>query len=223
VRASLDWAFILDHLPELARGLERTLEVSALGILGALAIGVLLGAARAFRVPVVSQLAAVYVEIIRNTPILAWIFLIFFGLPRALDIRLTPFEAALIAVTLTGGAYNTENYRAAFQAVPRRLQEAGIALGFGPIRNFFSVTLPIGGRIALPSTINTYASVLKNTALTTAIGFQELTNTAYSIASFNFKDFEMFTVLALVYLTLVWSLSGLIRLLEGRLALPEAI
>jgi polar amino acid transport system permease protein len=65
--------------------------------------------------------------------------------------------------------------------------------------------------------------VLKNTALTTAIGFQELTNTAYSIASFNFKDFEMFTVLALVYLTLVWSLSGLIRLLEAHLALPEAI
>jgi His/Glu/Gln/Arg/opine family amino acid ABC transporter permease subunit len=220
--ASLDWSFIADHIPELARGLERTLQVSILGILGAFAIGVVLGAARAFRIPVVSQLAAVYVELIRNTPILAWIFLIFYGLPR-FGLRLTPFEAALVAVTVTGGAYNTENFRAAFLAVPRRLQEAGLALGFGPLANFFNVTLPIGGRIALPSTINTYASVLKNTALMTAIGFQELTNTAYSIASFNFKDFEMFTVLAVVYLALVWTLSGLIRLLEARLALPERI
>ncbi len=221
--ASLDWAFIADHIPELWQGLLRTLEVSVLGILGCFAIGVVLGAARAFRVPVVSQLAAVYVDVIRNTPILVWIFLIFYGLPRALGIRLTPFEAALIAVTLNGGAFNTENFRAGFLAVPRRLQEAGLALGFGPVANFFNVTLPIGGRIALPSTINTYASVLKNTALMTAIGFQELTNTAYSIASFNFKDFEMFTVLALVYLVLVWSLSGLIRLAESRLALPEAL
>jgi His/Glu/Gln/Arg/opine family amino acid ABC transporter permease subunit len=225
VLASLDWGYIADHLPQLARGLENTLKVAAIGIAGAFVIGSVLGAARAHRLPVLSQLAAVYVEVIRNTPILVQIFLIFYGLPRLrflpFDIRLTPFEAAWISVMVWGGAFNTENFRAGFEAVPQRYREAAYALGFGPLATFANVTFPIGGRIALPSSINTYVSVLKNTALLTAIGYPELTNTAYSLASFSFKDFEMFFVLALVYLVLVWTLSALIRLVESRLALPE--
>jgi polar amino acid transport system permease protein len=217
--ATFDWGYIYDHLPQLATGLERTLWVSALGIVGAFAIGAILGAARANRIPLVSQLAAVYVELIRNTPILAQIFLIFYGLPR-FGIRLTPFEAAWLSVTLWGGAFNTENFRAGFEAVPARYREAGLALGLSRLATFLNVTLPIGGRIALPSTINTYVSVLKNTALMTAIGYAELTTTAYSLASFSFKVLEMYFVLAAAYLVLVWTLSALIRVVEARLALP---
>jgi polar amino acid transport system permease protein len=218
--ASFDWGYIADHVPELARGLEHTLEVAAIGIGGAFVVGAVLGAARANRVPVVSQLAAVYVEVIRNTPILAQIFLIFYGLPR-FGVLLTPFQAAWVAVTVWGGAFNTENFRAGFEAVPARYREAALALGFSRVAAFVNVTLPIGGRIALPSTINTYVSVLKNTALMTAIGYPELTNTAYSLASFSFKDVEMYFVLAVAYLVLVWTLSALIRVVEARLALPE--
>jgi His/Glu/Gln/Arg/opine family amino acid ABC transporter permease subunit len=220
--ASFDWSYIVDHLPQLWQGHQKTLEVSVIGIAGSLVVGSLLGAARAHRLPLFSQLAAVYVEIIRNTPILAQIFLIFYGLPR-FGIVLSPFEAAWIAVTVWGGAFNTENFRAGFEAVPAPYREAGQALGFGRIGTFLNVTLPIGGRISLPSTINTYVSVLKNTALMTAIGYQELTNTAYSLASFSFKDIEMYSVLAVCYLVLVWSLSALIRVVESRLALPETV
>jgi ABC-type amino acid transport system permease subunit len=85
------------------------------------------------------------------------------------------------------------------------------------------VTLPVGGRIALPSSINTYISVVKNTSLLTAIGYPELTNVAINIQAITFKTFEMFTVLAVIYLAIVWSLSALIRVLEARLALPERI
>ena len=89
-------------------------------------------------------------------------------------------------------------------------------------RTFFRVTLPIGGRIALPSTINTHVSVLKNTSLMTAIGFQELTTTSRSISASNFRDVEMLTTVAVVYLALVWGLSGLMRLLERRLSFAGA-
>ncbi len=217
---SLDLSFILDNLPELADGLVRTLEVSAIGIAGAFLIGLLLGAARAYRIPVVSQLAAVYVEIIRNTPILVQIFFLFFGLPAA-GIRFSSFTVAWLAVMIWGGAFNTENFRAGFEAVPRRYREAGSALGFSPLATFLNVTLPIGGRIALPSSINTYISVLKNTSLLVAIGFPELTNVAFNIVSVTFRVFEVFLVLGVVYLGIVWTLSGLIRALEARLALPE--
>jgi ABC-type amino acid transport system permease subunit len=82
--------------------------------------------------------------------------------------------------------------------------------------------LPIGGRIALPSSINTYVSVLKNTSLLTAIGYVELTNVSYSLQSETFKTTEPFLVLGVVYLALVWALSALLRLLEAWLAIPES-
>jgi polar amino acid transport system permease protein len=218
--ATFDWTVIRENLPDLARGLERTMQIWVIGIGGSTVIGVALGAARANRIPIISQLATVYVEVIRNTPILVQIFFIFYGLP-SVGYNLTPFTTAWLAVTIWGGAFNTENFRAGFEAVPFRFREAGLALGFTPLATFFQVTLPIGGRIALPSTINTYISVLKNTALLTAIGYPELTSVARSIAAVTFRDFEMITVLAVVYLTIVWTFSILIRMLEARLALPK--
>src|SRR5918992_938991 len=146
------WDFVRDNRDELLDGLLNTVEVSAIAIAGALLIGAVLGAARAHRIPVISQLAAVYVEVIRNTPILVQIFMLFF---------------------------------------------------------------------ALPSSINTYIAVLKNTALLYVISYQELTKTAYDINAATLQTLETFFVLGVVYLTLVWTLSGLIRLLEARLALPE--
>ena len=216
-----DWGVVLDNRELWIEGLKNTLKVSAIAIAGSFVIGLILGAARAHRIPVISQLAAVYVEVIRNTPLLVQVFFIFFGLPQ-LDITLEPFTAAWFSVMIWGGAFNTENFRAGFQAVPYRYREAGFALGFSRLATFFNVTLPIGGRIALPSSINTYVSVLKNTAiLGPAIGFEELTNTAYNLESTLFQPLEIYTVLALSYLAIVWLISIGIRLLEARLRLPE--
>ncbi len=217
---AFEWSFVTDNADELARGLLRTLEVSGIAIAGAFAIGLVLGAARAHRVPVVSQLAAVYVEVIRNTPILVQIFFLFFGLPQ-LGIRLEAFTTAWLAVMVWGGAFNTENFRAGFEAVPARFREAGLALGFGRLGTFLNVTLPIGGRIALPPSINTYISVVKNTSLMYVISYEELTTTALNINALTLQTIETFTVLAVSYLAVVWTLSGLIRLLESHLALPE--
>jgi polar amino acid transport system permease protein len=213
-------AYVEEYGGELLEGLGRTLYVSAIAIVGAFFIGLLLGAARAHRIPVVNQLAAVYVEVMRNTPILVQIFFIFYGLPE-LGIRLNSFTVAWLAVLVWGGAFNTENFRAGFEAVPYRYREAGLALGFGRLATFANVTLPIGGRIALPSSINTYISVLKNTALMYVISYPELTTTAYQINNLTLATLETFGVLAVTYLAIVWTLSGLIRLVEVRLALPK--
>jgi polar amino acid transport system permease protein len=212
--------FVRENSDVLLAGFRRTLEVAAIGIVGAFLIGAVLGAARAHRIPVVSQLAAVYVEVIRNTPILVQIFMYFFALPQV-GIRLDAFTVAWLSVMVWGGAFNIENFRAGFEAVPQRYREAGLALGFSRLSTFLNVTLPIGGRIALPSSINTYIAVLKNTALLYVISYPELTKTAYDINASTLQTLETFFVLAVVYLTLVWTLSALIRLLESRLALPE--
>jgi polar amino acid transport system permease protein len=213
-------SYLSHNWRELLAGLGRTLEVSAIAIVGSLLIGIVLGAARAHRVPVVSQLAAVYVEVIRNTPILVQIFMLFYALPQ-IGIRFQAFTVAWLAVMIWGGAFNTENYRAGFEAVPFRYREAGLALGFSRIATFFNVTLPIGGRIAIPSSINTYIAVLKNSALMYVIAYPELTATALQINALTLETLETFTVLGVTYLALVWTLSALIRLAESRLALPE--
>lgn len=222
--ASFDWHFIWEHIPDFWDGLKATLKVAAIGIAGSLAIGISLGAVRAHRLPVLSWLAATYVEVIRNTPILVQIFFIAGALPHlpGHPIRLEPFTIAWLAVTIWGGAYNTENFRAGFEAVPYRYREAGLALGFSRFKTFLNVTLPIGGRIALPSSINTYISVLKNTSLLTAIGFAELTNTAYSLESVSFRATEVYFALGVTYLLVVWALSTLLRAVEWRLAIPES-
>ena len=215
------WAFVSENWRELLDGLVNPRTVSAIAIAGSFVIGLTLGAARAHRIPVVSQLTAIYLEIIRNTPILVQIFMLFYALPQ-IGIRLDAFTTAWVAVTIWGGAFNSENFRAGFLAVPQRYREAGLALGFGPLGTFLNVTLPIGGRIALPSSINTDISVVKNTSLMYVIGYAELTTTAINIANLTLETLEALTVLGVVYLTLVWSLSAAIRLLETRLALPES-
>ena len=217
---AFEWGYLVDYGPELFHGLLRTIYVSAIAIAGAFVIGLVLGAARAYRVPGVRQVAGVYVEVIRNTPILVQIFMLFFALP-SIGIRLDTFTVAWLSVMLWGGAFNTENFRAGFEAVPERYNEAARALGFGRIGTFLNVSLPIGGRIALPSSINTAISVVKNTSLMYVIGYPELTTTALNISNLTLETTEALTMLGIVYLTIVWSLSAAIRVLEGRLALPE--
>src|SRR3954447_21894032 len=161
--ASFDWSTIWDNRGALAEGLWRTVQVSIIGIVLATAIGLVLGAIRAYRIPVLSQLGGVYVEVIRNTPILVQIVFVFYALPTIHAINLgfatihlgrattiSGFTAACVAVTVWGGAFNTENFRAGFGAVPFRCREAAAALGFGRLGPFLRVTFPIGSRIALP-------------------------------------------------------------------------
>ena len=217
---AIHWEYFSTYGDELLAGLGRTLLVSVIAVAGALVIGLVLGAARAHRIPVISQLAAIYVEVIRNTPILVQIFFVFYGLP-SVGIRLDAFTVACLSVTIWGGAFNTENFRAGFEAVATRYREAGAALGFDRFGTFLNVTLPIGGRISLPASINTYISVVKNTSLMYVIGYEELTTASLNINALTPYTLETFGSLALIYLVVVWTLSGLIRVLEARLALPK--
>jgi polar amino acid transport system permease protein len=220
ILASFEWSFIWDNRDALWGGFKNAIKTAAIGIAGSFVIGLVLGAVRAHRIPVLNQLAAMYVEVIRNTPILVQIFLLYYGAP-SLGFQLETFTVAWLSIMIWGGAFNTENFRAGFEAVPTRYREAGYALGFTPFKTFLNVTLPIGGRIALPSSINTYISVFKNTSLMLVIGYPELTSVASNIQAITFRTFEMFTALAIAYLIIVWTLSALIRVLEARLALPE--
>ena len=174
-------------------GVRNTLEIAAVSVAASAVIGVVLGTLLTIRWLPLRTLIRGYIEIWRGLPIIVTIFLMFFALPTLADelhleaLRLTAMNAAIVGLSLWGSAQVAEATRGAVQSIPREQHEAAAALGFGPLATFFNVTLPIGGRIALPSSINTYISVLKNTALMTAIGFPELTNVALGFVATDFR------------------------------------
>ena len=217
---AFDPGFVLGTLPELWSGIRLTLAISGIGIAGSLVVGLAGGALRAARVPVIAPAIGLYVELFRNTPLIVQLFFLYFGLPEV-HITLSAFTVGWLGLVLWGGAYNVENFRAGFGAVNRGYREAARALGMGAWATFLSVVLPIGLRIAIPSLTNTCISVLKNSSYLIAISLPELTTTAINIVSLSFRVFEMFGAIAVIYLALVWALSGAMALAERRLALPE--
>ncbi|MFE4827689.1 amino acid ABC transporter permease [Streptomyces sp. NPDC056672] len=214
-----DPGFIAQHLGELGAGLLRTLAISAIGMAGALVVGVLLGAISTLRIPVARQLITVYVEVFRNTPLLVQIFFLYFALPE-IGLRLDSFTVGWLSLLLWGGAYNAENFRAGFEAVEGGYVEACRALGFPRLAAFRQVTLPLGARIALPSVTNILISVFKNSSFMVAISFPELTETAVNIVAVTFRAFEMFLAIGVVYLGLVWLMSLGAGAIERRFAIP---
>jgi len=214
-----DLAYIWANTPALLGGLAVTVEVSAISILIAVAIGIVGASVRVLEVPVFSQFVSFYVGFIRNTPLLVQIFFIFFGLP-AVGLALPIFTSGVVALAAWGGAYNVENVRGGFLAVPKGLHEAARALGLKPAHYILLVAIPVGLRVAIPSVLNTAVSVLKNSAYLQSIGLAELTFVAMEKVAKEFRTLEMFAAIGVLYLVLVLILSWLVRRLEHVLQRP---
>lgn len=207
-------------MPDLLNGLRLTIEVSVIGVVASLFIGVVGAALCALGGRLLRRLIGVYVEITRNTPLLVQIFFLYFVLPQ-IGIKLSGFTVACSSLAIWGGAYNIENFRAGFEAVEKGYQEAAHALGLNHLQTFFVVDLPLGFRTALPSATNTIVSVLKCSSFMVAIGFPELTDTAVGIVDQTFRVFEMFLVLGVAYLLLVSLLSAVMMFAEQQLKLRD--
>lgn len=214
-----DVAYLTAQWPALMRGLWLTVQVSALSIVLSIVVGVLGAAARVLKVPVLGKLVVGYVEFIRNTPLLAQLFFIFYGLP-GLGLRLSLFWSGVLCLTVWAGAYQIENVRGGLETVGKGLREAAFSLGLSPWRYFLLVAAPMAIRVSLPSMLNTSISLLKNSSYLQAIGLAELTYVAIDRISMDFRTIEMFAAICVIYLALVLFLSFLASRLEYRLNTP---
>lgn len=211
--------YIWQSLPDLADGLLMTLQVSLLSIGLSIVIGVACAAARLLRVPLLAPLAGAYVHFIRSTPLLPQIFFIFYGLAAA-GLPLSTYWSGVLALSLWGGAYNTENVRGGFLSISKGLREAAGSFGLSQLQYLRLVAIPLGLRVAIPSMLNTSVSVLKNSAYLQAIGLAELTFVAMDRVAVDFRTLEMFAAIGVLYLALVLALSFLARRLEDFLQRP---
>ncbi|MEX2520047.1 MAG: amino acid ABC transporter permease [Paracoccaceae bacterium] len=216
---NFSFPYIWGATPDLLDGLWMTLLVSLISIAFSVLIGAFCASMRMFRVPVLSQIATAYVHFIRSTPLLVQIYFIFYGL-ASFGLGLSGFWSGVLALTLWGGAYNTENVRGGLSAVPRGMREAAYSLGLHPMLYLRLVALPIGLRVCIPAMLNTAVSVLKNSSYLQAIGVAELTFVAMNRMAMDFRTLEMFVAIGTIYLCIVLLLSAMVRRIEVVLHAP---
>lgn len=219
----MDYNFSFPYIwgagPDLLSGLWMTIRISFLSILIGVGIGVAGASVRVFHVPVLSQLISLYVNFVRSTPLLVQLFFIFYGL-ASLGLPLSAYWSGVVALSLWGGAYNTENVRGGFLAIPHGLREASNAMAFSKLHFLILVALPVGLRVSVPAILNTSVSILKNSAYLQAIGLAELTFVAMDRVAMDFRTLEMFAAIGVLYLGLVLLLSFAVRRLEHVLQRP---
>lgn len=211
---NVPWA---DYADDLVDGIIATLQYTVLGFVGAFILGLALALIRLSRFKVLRGLAAAYTELFKNIPLLAVIFLIYFGL-ATVDITLDVLAAGTLSLVAFYGAYLSEIFRSAISSVPTGQTEVSLALGFGRVSTLFSVILPQALRTALPGTNTMLVDLLKSTSLLITISAAELMTQAQLIASETFRALEVYLVIAVLYFAMCYPLSQFLLWLERRLA-----
>jgi polar amino acid transport system permease protein len=186
---------------KLLLGTWLTVRLSAITMVLGLGVGILGAVGRDSRHKTVRGLVRGYVEAIRNTPFLVQLLLVYLGLP-SLGLRLTPEQAALLAMVVNLGAYATEIVRAGIEAVPRGQIEAGRALGLKSHQIFRFVVLVPALHTVFPALASQFILLMLATSVVSQISAQDLFHTASIVQSRTFRDFEVYIVIAAVYLAL---------------------
>jgi len=203
------------YAPALWDGLKLTLLYTVLGFAGAAVFGLLLALLRLSKSRILRVPAALYTEIFKNIPLLAIIFIIYFGL-ASIGIKLGAIEAGSLSLILFYAAYLSETFRAAIAGVHAGQQEAAEALGLGRISTFQLVIFPQALRLALPGTNTFLVDLLKSTSLLVTISAAELMSVGRLITSATFRALEVYLVIAAIYFCLCYPLSQGLLWLERK-------
>lgn len=216
---SFDLSFVRRSLPVFFEGMVVTVELAVLAIAISLVWGLLIAVLRQWAPAPLRWLAAAYVEIVRNTPILVQIYFIYFGLAVA-GVRVTGFGSALIALAAQNGGYMSEIYRAGIQSISIKQIESAKALGMRLPTILSMIVLPQAFRRVIPPVGNQSILILKDTSIAATVAVAEMTQVGKMLTERTAAAYEVFFTLALLYLALCTIVAGLFRLLERRLAFP---
>lgn len=201
-----DFAFMADRWPDFVAGAWLTIQLTVLSIALGFALGTVCALARVYGGPVVRRLVGAYVEAIRNTPLLIQIFIVYFGL-SSLGLKLSADISAVIALTVNMGAYSTEIMRAGIQSIQRTQLEAADCLGLTRLQTILHVVLLPAMERVYPALSSQFVLLMLASSITSQISVEELTAVANNVQSDTYRSFEVYVIVAIVYLVL----SGLYR------------
>lgn len=200
-----DFSFLSTYWPALLQGLVSTLRMSVVTIVLGFVAGTALAVARTQGAPWLQRTVTAYVDVIRNTPLVIQAFWLFFGL-AAIKFRVPALTAAVIALTINVSAYTAEIMRAGIESIPRGQLEAASCLGMSRWKMLRLVILPQATERMYPALISQFVLMMLATSIMSQISVEELTSAGYIIQSETFRGFEVYLVVAVLYLFLSWLL-----------------
>ena len=213
------WAGVIEFLPQLGVGLYYTLLVSVVGLIIGFALGAIFGLLRLSRFRVLRGIAAIYVEVLRGTPLLVQAIWLFFALPLIIHYTLPSLVAGIIVIGINSGAYIAEIVRGAVQSVDTGQMEAGRSLGMSHHKTMLKVIWPQAFKRMIPPLGNQFIISIKDTSLLSVILVPEILFQARSVASTYYNAVEIYTAAAVFYLAITLTLSAVLRYTEKRLEL----
>jgi polar amino acid transport system permease protein len=212
-------AAVIEGLPYILGGIGVTLTVVAGALAMGFALGLLLSVGQVYGRPGLRRLVAVYVWFFRGIPLLVLLFLIYFGLLAALEIDLSPFTIAILVLGLISSAYQSQILRGAILSVPEGQMKAARALGMSDTRAIVFIVLPQALRLALPGWSNEYTVIMKDSAVTYALGVAELMARTNHTASRTYQHLWLYLLVGLIYMLLTWMGTRALHILEERVAM----
>lgn len=228
-----DIKLVFTQIPELLKYLPTTLEIAIISIFFGLIFALFIALIKINKIPVLSQLASVYVSFVRGTPLIIQLYLSFYGIPTLLryinyqygtDFNINNIPAlvfVLVAFAVNESAYNSENIRAAIQSVDKGQIEAAHSLGMTGIQTLRRIILPEALIVALPTLGNSFISLIKGTSLAFVASVIEMTAQGKILAGANYRYFEMFVALAIIYWLVTLVIEKILVFIEKKVRRAE--
>ena len=228
-----DGVLVFTEIPELIKYLPTTIYLTLIALVIGLSIGLVIAIIRINKVPVLSQLSVGFVSIMRGTPIIVQLYITYFGIPIALkyfnfyhgtnyDINEIPgIVFAMVALGLNQSAFDSETIRAAIMSVDKGQLEAAKSMGMSGIQILKRVILPQAGSVALLPLGNSLIGLIKGTSLAFTCSVVEITAAGKILAGKNYRYFEVYCSLAIIYWVITFVLERILKLIENKISIPD--
>lgn len=230
-----DFKQVFTNIPELLKYLPITLELALLAMLIGLVLGLMLAIIKIKQIPVLRQIAGVYVSIVRGTPVLVQLYIVYFGVPMFFKYlnqtygthlavaNISGFVYAVLALGLNSSAFSAEMFRSALLSVGKGQLEAASALGMTYGQALRRIIIPEAMTVALPSIGNSLISAIKGTSLAFTCAVVEITAQGKIIGGRNYRYFEVYCSLAIIYWLVTVVIEQILKATEKKLAIPDQV
>ena len=212
----LNWDVIAQYIPLYQKAAILTVKLGVLGVLFAVLIGLVCALVQYYKIPVLKQITAVYIELSRNTPLLVQLFFIYYGLPK-IGLKISASVCGVVGLAFLGGSYMAEAFRSGLEAVEPIQTESAYSLGMNRAQTFRYVILPQAMSVSVPAFVANVIFLLKETSVFSAISLMDLMFTAKDLIGLYYQTTESLFLLVVFYLLILLPVSLLGSLLERRL------
>ncbi len=212
----LNWDVIAQYIPLYQKAAILTVKLGALGVLFAVLIGLICALVQYYKIPVLKQITAVYIELSRNTPLLVQLFFIYYGLPK-IGLKISASVCGVVGLAFLGGSYMAEAFRSGLEAVEPIQTESAYSLGMNRAQTFRYVILPQAMSVSVPAFVANVIFLLKETSVFSAVSLMDLMFTAKDLIGLYYKTTEALFLLVVFYLIILLPVSILGSIVERRI------